>query len=224
MNEADEASYYEIALTNRQVVVAFIILLVCMLASFFAGLWAGRGGTLAGPADPAEMMAEQTEPEDPGLEEFTFFSEEEEPSPDLEELADDPNPDTTLAQDLGREEAPPPPAQPPPQRRPPPTVAEQPSAETNPAIPRDTARRPPPPASEGDIVIQVFSSHEVRQARKVLRQLMDSGYGAFMSPVEVDNATMYRVRLGPFADRASAEKKASEVRSRFKLDTWITTG
>ena len=38
-----EPSYYEIALTNRQVVVAFVILLACLLAAFFSGVWIGRG-------------------------------------------------------------------------------------------------------------------------------------------------------------------------------------
>ena len=33
-----EPSYYEIALTNRQVVVAFVILLACLLAAFFSSL------------------------------------------------------------------------------------------------------------------------------------------------------------------------------------------
>ncbi len=37
-----EPSYYEIALTNRQVVGAFVVLLVCVLAAFLGGLWVGR--------------------------------------------------------------------------------------------------------------------------------------------------------------------------------------
>ena len=42
MAESHEPSYYEIALTNRQVVVAFVILLVCLLSAFFSGVWIGR--------------------------------------------------------------------------------------------------------------------------------------------------------------------------------------
>jgi cell division protein FtsN len=33
---------------------------------------------------------------------------------------------------------------------------------------------------------------------------------------------MYRVRLGPYADRAEAQRVADRVRHDFKLDTWIT--
>ena len=37
MSDSHEPSYYEIALTNRQVVVAFVILLICLLSAFFSG-------------------------------------------------------------------------------------------------------------------------------------------------------------------------------------------
>ena len=39
MTNSHEPSYYEIALTNRQVVVAFVILLLCLVSAFFSGLW-----------------------------------------------------------------------------------------------------------------------------------------------------------------------------------------
>jgi len=39
-----EPSYYEIALTQRQVVIAFVILLTCLVAAFFSGVWVGSGG------------------------------------------------------------------------------------------------------------------------------------------------------------------------------------
>ena len=216
MTELDEASYYEIALTNRQVLVAFVILLVCMLTSFFAGLWAGRGGIPIASPDPAQILAEQAPPPDDGLEEFTFFSEpEEEGTADLEDLANEPNPETTLVEDLGGKLPPAPKPR---------IVPEDPPERANPAIPRTTARKPPPPppSSGKELIVQVFSSADQKQARKVLKQLLDSGYAAFMSPVEVGQLTMYRVRIGPFAERSKAESTAQKIRSRFKLETWIT--
>ena len=219
MTEHDDPSYYEIALTNRQVLVAFVILLVCMLAAFFAGLWAGRGGIPISSPDPAEVLAEQPPPPtDDGLEEFTFFSEPEEEAEepaDLDELASQPNPDTTLVEDLGGK-------LPPPAESKPRIVPEDPPEQANPAIPRTTARKPPPPPATGELIVQVFSSADQKQARKVLKQMLDSGYSAFMSPVEVGELTMYRVRLGPFAERAKAEETAGSVRRRFQLETWIT--
>lgn len=43
MSTNDEPSYYEIALTNRQVVSAFVILLCCLLVAFLSGVWIGKG-------------------------------------------------------------------------------------------------------------------------------------------------------------------------------------
>lgn len=43
MSTNDEPSYYEIALTNRQVVTAFVILLGCLLVAFLSGVWIGKG-------------------------------------------------------------------------------------------------------------------------------------------------------------------------------------
>src|SRR5436305_10310243 len=70
-----EPSYYEIALTNRQVVVAFVILLGCLLAAFFSGVWIGRGGI-----EPhRDQMVRATPPppsaEGRTLEELKFFAD-----------------------------------------------------------------------------------------------------------------------------------------------------
>jgi cell division septation protein DedD len=53
--------------------------------------------------------------------------------------------------------------------------------------------------------------------------LRQAGYAAALSPIEVGNRTMHRVRVGPFRDRAEAERVAEQVKARFKLSTWITT-
>jgi hypothetical protein len=58
VTEPREPSYYEIALTNRQVVVAFVILLVCLLSAFFSGVWIGREST----ARAQEQIASSTPP------------------------------------------------------------------------------------------------------------------------------------------------------------------
>lgn len=72
MSEPHEPSYYEIALTNRQVVVAFVILLTCILAAFFSGVWIGRESTARATQ---EAMVRNTPPAQEGknLEELDFF-------------------------------------------------------------------------------------------------------------------------------------------------------
>jgi cell division septation protein DedD len=76
VSNSHEPSYYEIALTNRQVVVAFVILLVCLVAAFFSGVWIGRE---SGTRDAAEQMVRNAPPpaeekkEGQNLEELDFF-------------------------------------------------------------------------------------------------------------------------------------------------------
>jgi DedD protein len=108
-----EPSYYEIALTNRQVVVAFVILLLCLVSAFFSGLWIGRESA----ARAQEQIVRNTPPtpaepqEGQALEEFRFFEDDQEkgttpaPAPPKQAAATPtPTPaaeDTTLLDDLG---------------------------------------------------------------------------------------------------------------------------
>lgn len=75
-SESHEPSYYEVALTNRQVLIAFVVLLTSIVAAFLSGVWIGRGGgTPARPtAGISEAAATVTEPP---LEQLTFFSGKE---------------------------------------------------------------------------------------------------------------------------------------------------
>ena len=71
MSESEEPSYYEVALTRRQVTVAFVVLLVCMVASFLAGVWVARDGQ---PVPPSLAVA--TPGSGPAqLPEYRFFSD-----------------------------------------------------------------------------------------------------------------------------------------------------
>jgi cell division protein FtsN len=76
----NEPSYYEIALTNRQVVVAFVILLTCLLAAFLSGVWIGRESTARSQerlAQAAGAPVAQAPREGQAVEEFQFFKEDE---------------------------------------------------------------------------------------------------------------------------------------------------
>jgi cell division septation protein DedD len=89
-------------------------------------------------------------------------------------------------------------------------------------VPAPRVETPPAaPAAEG-LVVQVFSSPDGVQAQRILQRLVDGGYRAFLSPVQVGAQTMHRVRIGPFAERGEAQRVADQVRQRFRLDTWIT--
>ncbi|MCP4660624.1 MAG: SPOR domain-containing protein [bacterium] len=107
MSESNETSYYEIALTNRQVLVAFVLILGCVLAAFLSGVWVGHKRANPEPAGEDETAAVPGETgELAEMEELNFFSEqsqgeEELDKPDLSRLLTQPNAETTLAQDVG---------------------------------------------------------------------------------------------------------------------------
>lgn len=101
---------------------------------------------------------------------------------------------------------------------PPPVVIEQPTvaaARTTP--PARTA--PPPIASStsaptsGRWAVQVGSYAREATAERLAKQLRDQGQRAFVMPVKSGGATLYRVRIGPMLDRASAEAALRDVKS-----------
>lgn len=249
MSDSHEPSYYEIALTNRQVIVAFVILLVCLIASFFSGVWVGResgyraAGQMAGNVPPAE----EEKKEGQNLEELEFFESDQKAASPETAAPEPPTPgeSSTLAEDVGSEERPGPEesAEPADQEEEPLSRRErrqqaraeeerrareqaQQAQAPEPATPKRPERTKPvppePKRTAGQVVIQVFSSPEKEQAERIRGQLARGGQRAFLSPVEVSGRTMYRVRIGPFDSRDEAQKVAEQVRKGYKLDTWVT--
>jgi cell division septation protein DedD len=247
--ETHEPSYYEIALTNRQVIVAFVILLVCLLSAFFSGVWIGREST----ARAEQQVVRNTPPsqvaqDGKNLEELQFFDSRNKPSDAKKDRREAQAPpqnstDTTLLEDLGGSEPAPnttvPPAGNEPAAEPGARPADQAPAagETATAAPDtdrkgrrnqgnrtagQTAPAPEPALPKGSVVIQVFSSADRSQADRIRDRLTGGGYQAYLSPVEVGGHTMYRVRIGPFGSRSEAQKIAEKVRKGYKLDTWVT--
>ncbi len=252
MADSHEPSYYEIALTNRQVMVAFVILLVCLLSAFFSGVWIGREGTARAQERLAGNLQRPAPASDEGrqLQELEFFdsdSREETASPDQDatEPPSEEQPvvdDTTLLEDFAGEE-PQIETQPAPEES-----AEEPEtapakaperqeetreerrkrlreerAAAEPPKPAATpARAPEPKVPKGAAVIQVFSSADQEQAERIRERLVKGGYKAYLSPVETGGKTMYRVRIGPYGSRSDADTAAENVRKNYKLDTWVT--
>jgi cell division septation protein DedD len=322
-----EPSYYEIALTNRQVMVAFVVLLVCVVAAFLAGVWLGRESAVraqekltlltrgaAAGVPGSDAGSDKEKPEGQALQEFKFFADSRHRSAEAgaspasrnggnggnagnsgtagntaaangddsaaPAAGDDGN---TVTPDSNRAAAAPakagagrapgaaafPPSSAPPANNvstpagrpgqagragssPPSSNAASPAAaqktakaapaaapagegETQPAADNggDVVRPRPLPdgggragagdkAAGGEVVIQVFSSADKEQADRVKDGLVGHGFAAFLSPIDKDGQTMYRVRIGPFANRAAAEPVADKVRKEQKLDTWIT--
>jgi DedD protein len=94
-------------------------------------------------------------------------------------------------------------------------VVEQPTVDAPPA--REPQR---PLASGGDAptsarwAVQVGTFKSEANAQRLVKQLRDQGQSAFLMPVKSGGGTMYRVRIGPMADRASAEAVLRAVKSQ----------
>jgi cell division protein FtsN len=144
--ESHEPSYYEIALTNRQVVVAFVVLLICVMGAFFSGVWIGREGSVRAAQ---EQMVRNTPPdaakEGKNLEELEFFDKSKrtaDPTKTDQQEAAHPSVGSTLLEDLGVKK------KPAPQTPPAAVPAPRPAAST--AIPATAAAVPDPAQARRD--------------------------------------------------------------------------
>lgn len=223
MIDSRDHSYYEIALTNRQVIGIFTVLLACVVVAFFSGVWIGRGasGPQVATVEPQAIEA-GGEPGGEPLEELEFFRREQSPV-----AAPQPQAESAERQRAGQSGEP----QKAEVERPviieeiEQTATEPQRAEVPAVTPPPVPQRSAPDQAIGEplpLVVQVFSTTDERQARQVLERLRASGYPVGLSPVDVDGRPMYRVRVGPYSERAEAQRVADRVRRDFKLDTWIT--
>lgn len=228
MSQSNEPSYYEIALTNRQVLMVFVVLLVCVVVAFISGVWVGRGGDSVLPTTGvAEVVPTETEEGDeaPEVGELNFFAEKSEGDRGggaLAQTAESPSSETTLLQDVSGDQGS---AKSPRDSLPAPRVEDD-KARTEPAPEpaeiASTGAVSEAAGGQGEHVIQVFSSTDQQQAKQLIQTLTSGGYPAFLSPVDVRGQTMYRVRIGPYVDPREAESVAERVRKSYRLDTWVT--
>ena len=110
-------------------------------------------------------------------------------------------------------------AEPPPTGAAPESLAAAPVAPEpgTPAEPQALPAEPPPPAAKapaGGWAVQVGAFGSADTARRLVGDLNGAGYRAFVSPVNRGGKTLYRVRVGPEADRAGAEQLAPRLKAR----------
>ena len=298
MNDSSEATHYQVELTSRQVLGALIVLLICLFAAFFAGVWIGRNAEADSAANELARVDEVAR----GGERFDFFSKTGTPhaasgggsgagadaeadgadfpasrsgapldrgsfgpDPDDAELGaaegdqaamtgtdpdalfegDEAAADGELAppEEMGRggrrrraaaraakeaaaageetaaaasEEAAAAAADEPPVG----------AAATGAASATDAAApaAKPAAAAESGFHIQVLATSDKAKADALVARLVGADFKAFIVPSNEGGRTMYRVRVGPFSDRAMAAGKAKELESRWGLDSWISPG
>ena len=73
---------------------------------------------------------------------------------------------------------------------------------------------PPAAAARGGWAVQVGAFGSTAAAGKVVNELGSAGFRAYVSPVQRGGKTLYRVRVGPEADRSRADATAAALKGR----------
>lgn len=71
-----------------------------------------------------------------------------------------------------------------------------------------------PPAAKGSFAVQVGAFGSTQGADKVVRELHAAGFDAYVSPVQRSGKTLFRVRVGPVAERSRADSMAATLKGR----------
>jgi len=76
-----------------------------------------------------------------------------------------------------------------------------------------SAASPAPAATEFRFALQVGAFANEENARKAQAKLQAAGFKAYLEDLETSQGKRIRVRVGPFATRAEAEKAAPQVKA-----------
>lgn len=78
------------------------------------------------------------------------------------------------------------------------------------------------PAVAGKTFVQVYSSTNGTRAKEIVAQLRKAGFPVVIAEAPKGSTATYRVRVGPYSDRAKADSAAARLRRDFRLETWVT--
>lgn len=223
-----DESFREIQLSGKQLVFLFMASVVLAVVVFLLGVSVGRGVRENTGVEPATATATATDLAPP-----------KELPPPTEIASADTQYDNTLQGKVTPAPLPPPQAsdspdtvspadaapitEPVPERPTPPAVERQPPAPApapatqKPPAPPATAKPAPAPAADGWFLqVNAFRSRENADAQ--VKQLAAKGYTAFVAP----GGSLFRVRVGPFPDRAAADRTAARLRNEEGLKPSVT--
>ncbi|MCM2256461.1 MAG: SPOR domain-containing protein [Vicinamibacteria bacterium] len=210
--------YYEIQLTNKQLVFYFLAGATGLVLAFLAGVMVGRG--VQAPPDP---MAAQP------VREEKIVTEEPKATPlPADALTYAKNLESDRAEDVLEKPAPaarpsaaatPQPTAPP---APPTTAAARPTPAPK-ATPKPTPApakaAPAAPAASGAFTIQVGAFRDRASADSIAARLKGKGFAAFV--VAPTGEGLFNVRVGSYAARPEAERVMARLRDQEKFKPFI---
>jgi cell division septation protein DedD len=220
--------FYEIQLSNKQLVFYFMAGATGLILSFLAGVMVGRGvdqgadvqAARGTPVEERVVTEETVRPAPPPAEELTYAQrlESEKADEGLEKpvvrtiekppAAVASAPAATLREAPARTQAPAPPA-----TRPEPRPSLKPSAPPRPAAAEA-------PAGRGQFTIQVGAFKDRASADAVMGRLKGKGFAAYVvAPANPDG--LFNVRVGSFGARPDAERVQTRLRDQEKFKPFI---
>ncbi len=248
---AQDDYYYEIQLTNKQLVFYFLAGSAALVLSFLAGVKVGRGVEETASADaggPRRAIEDRIVPEDPPPTRPPQTAEDLTYAQRLEgEKVDDSLEKPALLADAGAPAAAPPklgatkpvassrpaatPAPAKPSGAPPTTAAAKPTPKPTPkpaptpdagtSKPAATAVPPQPASTAGTFTIQVGAFKDRATADSVATRLKGKGYAAYVVAPDGPEGGLFNVRVGTYPARADAERTQGKLRDEEKYKPFI---
>ncbi len=233
---AQDDYYYEIQLTNKQLVFYFLAGAVGLVLSFLAGVMVGRGVDQTASASESASLARAL-PEDrivteeapaarpapPAAEDLTYAQRLESDKVD-DTLASGPAAAASASSK-------PPVTRPAPKLAPPSTqaaikpvpattLAPKPPVVTTPAVTAAPSSAAPNPAA-GAFTIQVGAFKDKATADSMVAKLKAKGFAAYVMTPPGGNAQLFNVRVGSFTARPDAERVQTRLRDEEKFKPFI---
>ncbi len=219
--EKDGPVHYQVSVTGRQAAAFFLVLLGALGLSFFFGMKTGAAAK-RGP-DPISALTAQSDIAVPAAEAagegpratpvpteapigFDAPTKSEPPAARPEPRVEEPKPVVKEVRPEPTE---------PPAPKPAPTKASPAKVEAS----RVEAAKPAA-AEEGPFWVQVLVTKSPQKADSLAKKLKADGFKPDVSLVPGKEG-LFRVRVGPYADRPKAEGGAKKVEKLEKLDTTI---
>lgn len=221
---AQDDYYYEIQLTNKQLVFYFMAGAAGLILSFLAGVMVGRGvDSASGDVRASHSVVDErivpeespsSKPTAPPAEELTYAQrlESEKVDDSLKPAAGAAAPAPTTK----------PKATPTPKPTPSPKATATPKPAPSPAS--EVAAASPKPASPSAVVagftIQVGAFKDKATAESVVARLKGKGFAAYLVSPEGDS-NLFNVRVGSYPARSDAERIQARLRDEEKFKPFI---
>jgi cell division septation protein DedD len=236
---AQDDYYYEIQLTNKQLVFYFMAGATGLILSFLAGVMVGKGVDSGGgevlaarPVQEERVVAEEVSAKaaaPPAARDLTYAQrlEAEKTDDTLDRAKSGPagsgppaGPKPSTAKAVAKSA----PASAPAQTVAPPAAGAPSRAEPKAAVPKPGPEASPAAKAAGKgpaFTIQVVALKDKATAESVVTHLKDKGFYAYVVSPEGDSAGLFSVRVGTFATRSDAERTEVKLRDQEKFKPFI---